>query len=212
MNKEIITEKLKELYKKDPKRAIKVDLKIKELIKLHPERITNDNTIVNEIYEDIRMREDIDKSNKKDFNSNYIKQKSKIYRIDRKKAWNNLIYNIKKNKYRLNFKELNIKIEDIEKKITLPLDYDLDQTIKLRNEYLYLKDKKIHFTSLEDSKEKQKKIALTEDYILILGKNIIYRLNLKTKEIESDNPIILGLKPLDSIILKQDNFIFYWGL
>lgn len=212
LNKEIINEKLKELYKKDPKRAIKVDLKIKDLLKLHPERIANEKTIVNEIYEDLRMREDIDKSNTKELNSNYIKEKSKIYRVDRKKAWNNLIYNIRKNKYRFNNKELNLKIEEIDKKIILPLDYDLDQTIKLRNEYLYLKDKRINFNVLEESKEKLRKIALNEDYILILGRNIVYRLNLKTKEIESDAPNILGLKPLDSIILKQDNFIFYWGL
>jgi len=210
---DIIVVELKELAKKDTIRAIKVERLITEMIKLHPERLNERNSfkgLVNEVYEDLRMRDDLDKTNTKKVDNSFLKKTSRIGRIDRKKAWHNLIYHMNKNQYRLNSKDISHKIADIEKKQTLPEDYDISQTAKLRDEYVYLKDNKLNFHVLEDSQDAIKKITLRDNSIIILGRNIVYRINLTTNEIESDTPSCMGLLPLDTIVYVSGQFVFIW--
>jgi len=213
MDLDIITAELKELAEKDLKRAKKVENKIVELIKIKPEVIKNRKTVsglVSEIYEDLRMKEDLEKTNTKQIDTKFLKKNSKIGRIDRKKAWHNLLYYMTKNQYRLNDKGLNYKITDIEKKQILPEDYDISQTAKIRSEFVFLKDNRLNFHILEDSEDKIKKICLKDNSIIILGRNIVYRINLSNNEIESDNPNCFGLMPIDLIIFVSGQFVFVW--
>ncbi len=210
---DIIISELKELAKKDTMRAIKVERLITEIVKLHPEKITNRTNIkglVLEVYEDLRMRDDLDKTNSKKVDTNFLKKTSRIGRIDKKKAWHNLIYHIHKNEYRLNFKELVHKINDIEKNITLPDDYDISQTAKIRDEYVFIKDNRLNFHVLENSQDTIKKVALKDNSIIILGRNIVYRINLDSNEIDSDSPNCFGLMPIDLIIFVSGQFVFIW--
>ncbi len=209
----IIYQELQDLYIKDKIRAIKVDTKIKEILKIRPEIIKNkDNpkNFVKELYEDLRMHEDIDKVNLNNDYSEYFKKNSKIGRIDRKKAWNNLIYNINKQKYRLNFKELNHKIENIKNKVILPEDFDISQTAKIRDEYLYIKNNRLYFNILKEGINELKKIKLESNNIIIIGKNKVIKINLNNNEIDIDNPYIFGLLPLDTILLIDSKLIFIW--
>ena len=199
----IIIKELQELAKKDTPRAIKVERIITDIIKLHPEKILQRKSIeglVKEVYEDLHMRDDLDKTNTKKVDNSFLKKTSRIGRIDKKKAWHNLIYNIHKNEYRLNFKELVHKVNEIEKTIKLPDDYDISQTAKIRDEYVFIKDNKLNFHALEKSQDIIKKIKLKDNCIIILGRNIVYRINLNDNQIENDNPNCFGLMPLDLII------------
>jgi len=209
----IITQDLKELAKKDTKRAIKIERKITEMIKLHPERIRVRKSVkglVKELYEDIRMRDDLDKTNSQKIDKSFLKEHSRIGRIDKKKAWHNLLYYLKKNLRKINSSELGGELTKIEEKIILPEDYDISQTAKIREDSLYIKDKRLHFIIIEDGKETTKKILLKDKSIIILGKNLVTRLNVENNSIECDMPSTLGLLPIDVIVLTMGNFVFIW--
>jgi len=210
---DIIVSELNNLAKKDLKRAIKVERKIAEMIKIHPEIIKKRKSVkglVKEVYEDLRMRDDLNKKNTKKVDSSFLKKTSRIGRINRKKAWHQLLYYIKKNLYRLNLKELNHRIAEIEKNIILPEDYDILQTAKLRDEFVFLKNRKLNFHTIENSKDTIKRILLKDNSIIILGRNIVYRINVETKEIESDKPNNISLLPIDMILYISGGFVFVW--
>lgn len=210
---DIIISELKDLASKDAARAIKVEHMLAEIIKVHPEKINDRNSpkgLVRELYEDLRMRDDLDKTNSKKVDTTFLKKTSRIGRIDRKKAWHNMLYHLHKKENMLNSNELSQALVDIEQKITLPEDYDVSQTAKLRDEYVFIKDGRLQFHVLENSQDVVKRIGLRDNLIIILGKNLVYKINLDSGSVDGDNPNTLGLMPIDCILYVSGQFVFIW--
>jgi len=211
--KEIIDE-LKIISKKDFKLAKKIEIKISKIIEVKPKESNKGKKLVKEIYEDIKMREDLNKVNlrKKDKKeeSEYFSKTSKIGRISRKKVLFDMTWIFKQNKHRLNSKELFMFLDKIEKNLIMPIDYDILQTAKIRDEFVYLKDGRLFFNILKSGKEQRKAIKLINNTIIVLGKNYIFRFNNNTNEIEDDTIKSFGLLPLDSIYFIKDNLVFVW--
>jgi hypothetical protein len=184
-----------------------------EIMKVHPERILERNSpkgLVRELYEDLRMRDDLDKTNSKKVDTNFLKKTSRIGRIDRKKAWHNLLFHLHKKEEMLNSNELKHELVEIEQKIILPEDYDVSQTAKIRDEFVFIKDNRLQFHVLEDSQDVIKRITLKDNIIIILGKNLVYKIDLNNGAVDGDNPNTLGLMPLDSIYYVAGQFVFIW--
>jgi len=210
---DIIISELKELAQKDTQRAIKVEHMLAEIIKVHPERISERNSpkgLVKELYEDLRMRDDLDKTNSKKVDTTFLKKTSRIGRIDRKKAWHNMLFHLHKKEEMLNSNELKHELVEIEQKIILPEDYDVSQTAKIRDEFVFLKDRRLQFHVLEDSQDVIKRIALRDNIIVVLGKNLIYKIDLNNGAVDGDNPSTLGLMPIDCILYVSGQFVFIW--
>ena len=210
---DLIIKELKVLNKKDSIWTKDVENKIKDLIDRNPKLVEKKGKqIVWDVYEDLKMKQSIDKVNyihkmNKD-KSDYVSKTSKIGRISRRKALFDMTWVVKQNAYRLNQKELMRFIAKCEKDLIYPEDYDVLQTAKIRDEYVYFMDGKLYFHTLEKGKETKKSIKLSEDSVIVLGKGYVFRINNENREIEDDRVKALGLKPLDSIFYTKGNMVF----
>jgi len=208
-----IIDELKRLHKKDPLWTEDVEKKVAILMKTNPELVLKKNEkIVWDVYEDMKMRQSIDKVNfvraKEKEQSSYISKTSKIGRVNRKKALFDMTWLIKQNASRLNNKELMHFINEAEKELRYPEDYDIMQTAKIREDIVFLMNGKLNFHTLENGKNIKKEIKLIDNSIIVLGRNYVLRINGATKEIEDDKINAHNLLPLDSVYYVKGNFVF----
>ncbi len=207
----IITE-LKSLNKRDPIWVKDVESKIVKLIKTNPKEVEKKGPkIVWEIYEDLKIKQSIDKANfinnKSNTKNNYL-GKGRKTRVNRKKALFDMTWVLKQNFHRLNHKELMHFVNNCEKEMILPEDFDLYQTAKIRDDFVFIMNGNLYFHILLDGKETKKGIKLLDNSAIILGKDYVCRINNNTNEIEDDNIKGLGLQPFDSIYFTKDGFVF----
>lgn len=221
MDQNIVNEMISELKKLNIKDSIwtkDVEKRIVKMIENNDQRIQKSKgKIVWEIYEELRMKQSIDKvnviakQNEKNPDKQYVKKHSRIGRIDRKKALLDLIGIVKKNGSRFD-NHIMQTIDKIESKMQMPDDFDVNLTAKIRDDFVYLMNGKINFHTIVDGKETKKSIKLIDNSIIFIGKNYILRFDIDKGLIEDDRISVLGVMPQDSIYYTVGNLVFVFRL